>query len=231
MVRAAMRTSSTCAPSPYLLLPSWRFSCVLQSVHLSGAIADKSLCVGPPCVNNGPEVFVGCQRDTIQLPPFLPHNHQGSFGMVADGESTAHCMVGWVRPLNFYQVEFMLSAYTFRSHTLQPNVVTSTGDLPCGIPTGPSPTRLRGRTHATTTGRWHLSSAKQYFIFLSSRILRHVCVPCTILPLMNAILLPLFGFLVVRSPPPIPVFRWSGVPCGPLEIPLKLFQNHIMRSL
>ena len=39
--QVATRTNSTCAPSPYLLSPSWRFSCVLQPVHLSDAITDN----------------------------------------------------------------------------------------------------------------------------------------------------------------------------------------------
>ena len=87
--------------------------------------ADKYLCVGPPRINNWWEVCMGCRWNAIQLPPFLSHNHQGSFGVATDRANTTYYMVEWVRPFNIKtpcEPVLLLkldlcSRFTFRSHT------------------------------------------------------------------------------------------------------------------
>ena len=68
---------------------------------------------------------MGCRRNAIQLPPLLPHNHQGSFGVAADRANTAYYMVEWVRPFKIKTPREpalllklnLCSRFTFRSRT------------------------------------------------------------------------------------------------------------------
>ena len=120
----------------------------------------------------------------------------------------------------------------------QPNVVTPTRLVSHNIPIGPSPTQLRGRTHATTaTGRWRLNSGRWrasifYLFFMSYSIIIDASYSCTILLLMNTIVLSLSVCLSAKPCSWLfQLFRWFGVSCRCREILSRRPQDHITRSL